>query len=123
MDILDGLRRWWARRNAASTPEREPTDPSPIPKWQERLNEWMHRVHFPPITFRAELWRDPKDNPDLPALAAKYGDDQAEGEVQFLQSHLLREVVMAAVGLLHTLEKIETLMAELQAFADEHRRV
>jgi hypothetical protein len=83
MDILDGLRRWWARRNAASTPEREPTDPSPIPKWQERLNEWMHRVHFPPIEERLDRKWQP-GRPERVGLLPELADRPVRSRVKTL---------------------------------------
>jgi hypothetical protein len=84
----------------------------------DRFFGWMRRTS-PPVGFYAELWRDPKEDPDFPALAARYGD-RAELEVHTLQMWLLREVVTAAAGLLYTLGKIEALLTELQAYVDEH---
>lgn len=95
---------------------------SPPPRYQERLNGWFHRLHFPRITFYAELWREPTEDPSLTALAEKYGRDRALQEVTMLQTHLLDEVVYAASGLLYTLERIESLLAALQEYVDEHVR-
>lgn len=74
---------------------------------------------MPPIGFYAELWRSPEDDPDLPALKAKYGD-RAESEVSMLQMQLLREVLTAAGGLFYTLGKIEALLAEMQVYVETH---
>jgi hypothetical protein len=74
----------------------------------------------PPVGFYSELWRPPQDDPDLPALTAKYGPQNAATEVITLQMQLPREVVIAAGGVLHTFGRIEELLAELQAYVSEH---
>ena len=109
----------WLRRSPAAV-EPDTAEASPRPAYETRLNGWIHRLHFPHIAFYSELWRDPKEEPSLPAMIEKYGEEKAESEVSFLQTHLPREVVTAAVGLLYTLGRIETILAELQAYADEH---
>ena len=110
----------WFRQSAAAV-EPAPGEASLGAPFYGRLNGWMHRLHFPsPIAFYSELWRDPREEPSFRAMAEKYGEEKAEAEVSFLQTHLPREVVTAAVGLLYTLGRIETILADLQAYVDEH---
>lgn len=86
--------------------------------YPDRYFEWTRRL-VPPMGFYAEHWRSPKDDPDLPALVARYGDG-ADQEVHMLRMHLLREVVTAAGGVLYTLSKLEALLAEMQAYVEKH---
>jgi hypothetical protein len=58
------------------------SQPPPTPP--ERFFGWIRRT-TPPIGFYAELWRDPEEKPDLPALAEKYGEQQALTEVAMLR--------------------------------------
>jgi hypothetical protein len=115
---LDRLRR--LLRRSAPAVEPEPAEGSWGSAYEARHNGWMRRLHFPPIAFYTELWRDPREEPSFPAMAEKYGEKKAESEVSFLQTHLPDEVVTAAVGLLYTLGRIESILAELQAYVDEH---
>jgi hypothetical protein len=103
------IARHWLRRSAKPSSG----EPSPRPAYEERHQAWFHRLHFPPITSFGEFWRDPRDDPDFSALAEKYGEEKAVVEVAMLQSHLPREVVTAAVGLLYILAKIEAILVEL----------
>jgi hypothetical protein len=86
--------------------------------YPDRYFEWTRRL-VPPLGFYAEHWRSPADDPDLPALAAKYGESAVQ-EVSLLRVRLLEEVVTAAGGLLHTLMKLEALLAEMQDYVEQH---
>lgn len=90
------------------------------PAWfRNRFAEWSRKAVMPPLGFFAELWGRPEDDPQLPGLKAKYGN-RADSELVMLRLQLPREVVIAAGGLLYTLEKLEALLHEMQKYVEEH---
>jgi hypothetical protein len=110
------MARRWLRRSAKPSSTEAPARPA----YEERFNGWFQRLHFPPVAFYAELWREPRKDPSFLTLSEKYDEEQAELEVGMMRSHLPDELMTAAVGLLYTLGRIETILAELQVYVDKH---